>query len=152
MEGNSISYGDSLPDSEHVARYCKRSTWEIESGSVFTVDPDAFISGSNPDGGISVNWMEYFGRDERESLQKIRDTSTYGGIKASGKYLKLNVGDIKKVGLEAAQTNLRTIYVGKKPNVSHAEIVPPGGAVFTALALCAERHGTLLDVPSPGGE
>ena len=147
MKEDKIKNGDLLTEKEHVVRYCRRGTWEREYGSEFTVEPGAFISGSNPDGGISVNWLEYFGKDERVSLQRIRDTSTYRGIRESGKFLKLNVGDIRKVGLEAIQVNLKVVYVGAPPNVSHAEIYPSGSPVFTALALCAERHGTLLDVP-----
>ena len=119
-------------------------------GTEFEVESRAFESGSDPEGGISVNWLEYFSKDEQIALQKIRETTTYRGIRASGKFLKLNVGDIKKVGLESIQVNLKTVYAGEKTsNVSHAEICPPGNAVFTALVLCAERYGTLLDVPPP---
>ena len=101
MEEGNVKYGDCLSDEQHVVRYCRKNTWKQEREGRFVIEPDAFISGSHPDKGISVHWLEYFDKNERLSLKRIRETTTYGGINEYGKYLKLNVGDIRKIGLEA---------------------------------------------------
>lgn len=147
MSKGNVKYGDRLSDEQHVVRYCRKNTWKQRHDGEITIKPSAFRSGTHPDKGISAFWLEYFGRNERYSLKRIRKTSTYQGFDEYGKFVKLNVGDIKKVGLEQIGVHLKAVYTGRPPNNSHTDICPPGPAIFNALALCAERHGTLLDVP-----
>ena len=146
MTKNNSKVGEPIPDEDHIVRYRKRDIWKMADRKDF--DPDIFESKRHPQAGISVNWLEYYGDDEKTSLQKIRRSTTYCGIKTSGGFLKLRVGDIRKIGAELSVENLRVVYDGRCPNWSHAEIHPPGVTTFNALALCANSRGTVLQVPS----
>ena len=146
MKRNSTKVGEPIPDEDHVVRYRKRDIWKMVEGRNF--DPDIFESKRHPQAGISVNWLEYYGNDEKASLQEIRCSTTYGGIKTTGGFLKLKVEDIRRIGTELSVESLRVIYDGRCPNWSHAEVHPPGVTTFNALALCANSRGTVLRVPS----
>ena len=143
------------PDSEnpilnehHVVRYRKKDIWEMMGADPPSVDPEIFENGKYPKKPISANWLEHFGTNEQVSIRKVRKTMTYGNIQPSGGFLKLNVGDIRRVGREFYAADLSIIYSeNPPPNTSHADIYPPGATTFNALALCAEQHGTVLPVP-----
>lgn len=142
------SSGNPIRDEHHVVRYRKKDIWEMMGSDPPSVDPEIFESGSHPDKGISVNWLEYFGDNEQVSIRKVRKTMTYKNIKPTGGFLKLNVGDLRRVGREFYAADLSIIFSeSPPPNISHADINPPGATTFNALALCAEHHGTVLPVP-----
>jgi hypothetical protein len=150
MPTSEVQPGEVLPDEEHVVRYCRRGSWRRLRGEGFRVKARAFRSGRHPEAAISVNWLGYFGEDDEFALQRICETTTYQGIDQSGKFVKLNSGDIRKIYIESLHTNLSAYFTPSHSNVSHAEIRPSGDAVFVALAAHAERYGSLLDVPTPG--
>ena len=143
-----VKPGDPIPDDEYIVRYCRKYSWERRLSGGYKVKTKAFRSGSDPDGGISVNWLGRFGKNEEISLKKVCETTTYGGINSDGVFLKFNTRDIRKISIESLPGSLGTIFCPDKPNESHAEIRPSGDAVFKALALHAESHGSLLEVPS----
>ena len=144
-----LKYGDPIPDAEHIVRYCKRKTWKRKRGGGYEIRAGAFKSGSNPLGGVSVNWLGHFGKDEEAALKKVCETTTYMGIKGSGRFLRLNTTEIRKIVVESLGRSLVTKFRPgcNNTNPSHAEIFPSGDAVFKALALCAESHGAILEVP-----
>lgn len=146
MRRNRTRVGDPIPDEDHLVRYRRKDIWEMMNKK--NVDPEIFESKTYPNAGISANWLEFYGEDEQVSLKKIRKSTTYGGIRSSGGFLKLRVSALMKITSELAAGNLRVVYDGKEPNWSHVEIQPPGATTFNALALCANRHGTVLRVPS----
>lgn len=144
-----LNYGDLIPDEEHVVRYCRKNKWKKKNGEGYEIKADAFRSGSDPTADISVNWLGYFGNDEAVSLNKVCETTTYRGINESGVFLKLNTTEIRKIFVESLGRPLATKYRPgcNNKNPSHAEICPSGDAVFKALALHAESHGTVIKVP-----
>lgn len=135
-----------IPDTDHIVRYLNKEKWCPSNGAgigvaAFQCDPSR--------GGVSCNWLEYFFRDdEGRSLRRINKTC---GLKTrgSGRFLKLQVGDIRRAILES-YSYAQVIHDGEDQgdNESHAEIHPPVQAIFTALVLCAEEDGVLLEVPS----
>lgn len=84
--------GDLLPDSDHVARYCKPKTLSESGqplGTAFILRKDDRIV----EKFLSVSWLEYFGTSEiEELLQQVRE---HISLKASNKakFAILNVGD-----------------------------------------------------------
>lgn len=116
--------------------------------SEFEIEPSAFKSNNFPDHDISVNWLEHYGDNPDLSIQKVRDDHPHRNLnEETGRFIKLKVSDIKKFGKEHDSIYF-IVYKSKRANnPSHASIHPPGGASFSALALCAERHGQLLRVP-----
>lgn len=136
-----------IPNDDHIVRYLNKEKWCPRDRS--GLQPSAFGDEARSDTGVSANWLEYYYRDdESKSLAKIDKTCGLE-TKESGRFLKLNVGKIKKA---IGETNppAAVIHDGDhhESNKSHAEIRPYIEAVFTALFLCAERHGEYLRVPS----
>ena len=136
-----------VPNTDHVVRYLNKEKWCPSDGS--GLKPSAFESGTSPTDGVSVNWLEFFHKEnEVKSLTEIKKTCGLCTRK-SGRFLKLRVGDIKKIASEISPP-VTVIHDGheKGTNKSHAEIHPPIQATFVALVLCAEHYGTYLEVPS----
>lgn len=134
-----------IPDTDHVVRYLNKRKWCPDDGS--EMGPEAFQC--PPTEGVSFNWLEYFCEENSvKSLTKI-GLSCGLTLRKSGRFLKLNVGDIKKSASEIGSP-VSIIYDGHLhgENESHAEIHPPAQATFVALLLCAEQHGVFLRVPS----
>lgn len=136
----------SIPNSDHVVRYLSKNKWCPDDGS--GLQDNAFGDVSNSQSGVSVNWLEYFNRDNLgNSLEEINRTC---GLctKESGRFLRLNVGRIKKAVGEISPP-VCVIHDGEDDpeNKSHAEIRPYVEEVFTALFLCADQHGKYLEVP-----
>lgn len=144
-----LKYGDLIPDGEYVVRYCRKYSWKMRRDGSFRIKAGAFKSGSSPLSGVSVNWLGYFGRDDEIALNKVCETTSYRGIEASGRFLKLDTADIRKINIESLDRTLVTKYrPGRNgTNPSHAEIFPSGDAVFKALALCAQHRGAILETP-----
>jgi hypothetical protein len=113
--------GEAVPDSDHVARYCKAST--IEDGEV---QATAFMLRDGEE-YLSVNWMEYLNcsnkRDEILALQGIYSRKLSVGTTA--RIAILNVGAIRtKVARESP--DMRRLRVLHEPIIpedpSHAGI------------------------------
>ena len=135
-----------IPDTDHVVRYLNKEKWCPRDGS--GLQAAAFGDESRNDSGVSVNWLEFFNRgNEAKSLAEINRTCGLN-TKESGRFLKLQVGRIRKAVTEI-NPPVSIIHDGENHavNKSHAEIRPYMEAVFTALFLCAEQHGEYLRVP-----
>lgn len=135
-----------IPNTDHVVRYLNKEKWCPSDGS--GLQATAFGDESNPQSGVSVNWLEYYNRENLdESLAKI-DRTCGLSTRESGRFLRLKVGQIKKV-LSEITPPASVVHDGDEEvaNKSHATIAPYIEAVFTALVLCAEQHGKYLEVP-----
>ena len=135
-----------IPDTNHIVRYCSKRKWCPRNGK--GIQPEAFISGIHPDKPISTNWLEFFGNDVLKSLECICRTMDYEGIKEDGRFLKINVGEIRKIKTESRQ-KVTVVYDGdrRNKNKSHTSIHPPEKDVFLALSVHAKKYGQLLGVP-----
>ncbi|GAB6268170.1 MAG: hypothetical protein STSR0002_09110 [Smithella sp.] len=88
-----------IPDSNHIARYCKPTTVENDEilATAFLMRPI--------DESLSVNWLEYFKLNNREEeISKIQ--KLYGGkfrnISPNARIVVINVGEARnKVLLES---------------------------------------------------
>ena len=82
----------SLPDEDHVSRYCKPST--VEHGMPMSA---AFMPRPSEE-YLSVNWLEYFGKPTLDSaIDKVRAVFSEKGYRVArnGRFAALNVGAVK---------------------------------------------------------
>jgi len=134
--GRCVKKPKSIPDSNHVLRYCKPRT--VKEGkiaeSAFEFRPGEEF--------LSVNWMEYFGADITADAQveKVRrDMSKSLKLSANGRFAKLHVGGVKK-----CVENAEVKHLPSRQNPSHAGIYAHG----------ADRLTVILDIAhlvAPGG-
>lgn len=119
---------NSIPDSNHVLRYCKPRT--VTNGKIAESAFD-FRPGEE---FLSVNWMEYFGDiTANAQVEKVReDMSKSLNLSANGRFAMVNVGDVKK-HIESAEVK----HLPEPENPSHAGIYVHGEdrlAVILGLA------------------
>ena len=74
-----------LPDQDHVARYCKPSAMGTDG-----LPKVAAFELRERDSSLSVNWIEYFGRDRQFSLQEIRQVIQIT-LRPNGRFAVLGV-------------------------------------------------------------
>lgn len=102
--------GQAIPDSDHVARYCKPVT--VENGEILAT---AFMVRSS-DEYLSVNWLEELKRPDRTS--EIRDLQELYGrklqVRAAARIAILNVG-IVRARVEQDTPNRRVLRVLHDP-------------------------------------
>jgi len=115
--------GDKIPDSDNIARLCKPST--APNG---VIQATAFMLREN-DNGLSVNWLEFLTRSNRESeineLQRIYSQKLR--VSPNARIAILNVGEICEV-VRTETHDQRVIEVLHDPDEfnndpSHSEIV-----------------------------
>jgi hypothetical protein len=112
--------GQAIPDSDHVARYCKAST--IEDGEVL---PTAFMM-READEYLSVNWLENLGRSDRAS--QMRDLQELYArklrVRANARIAILNVGTVRsKVERDSQDRRvLRVLHDPEPDDPSHSGI------------------------------
>lgn len=108
-----------IPDSDHVLRYCRPSN--IEDGKISSA---AF--GIRPgEMSLSVNWMEFFGKEtpivrQIEKIQKAMSANL--ALKRNGRFAKINAGTARENIADLAIKHLPT-----PKNRSHAGIFCPDG-------------------------
>jgi len=133
---NRSAHAADIPDQHHVLRYCRPR--QVDNG---TITMSAFLLRSSEE-FISVNWMEYFGVDITADIQveKVReDMGESLTLSASGRFAKINVGDLKK-RIESAEVK----HQPEPENPSHAGIyIPEKDGRNAAFALA--------DLVAPGG-
>ena len=98
---------DAIPDTYHVSGYGRPAT--IQDGRIM---PAAFKFRDNED-YISVNWLEYpMAPDWDSAINMIREAlyRKNFSIKHNGKFVVLNVGDIKEIVHK---------FIGVVPKVEH---------------------------------
>lgn len=95
----------SIPDEDHVARYCKPShapNGEIEAGAFAPRESEDYLS---------TNWLEYFSHSgQEEQIDEVRKAFKNKGfqVKKKGLFAVLNVG--------ATKLNIPKLAVVHKPN------------------------------------
>ena len=112
--------GQTIPDSDHVARYCKPSAVENDE-----VQPTAFMVRIT-DESLSVNWLE-----ELKCLDRITEIRELQGlyakklqVRAAARIAVLNVGVIRaKVQRESpTRRELRVLHDPRPEDPSHSGI------------------------------
>lgn len=112
--------GEAIPDSDHVARYCRAST--IEDGEIL---PTAFML-REAEEYLSVNWLEALRRSDRAS--QMRDLQELYARKlrvgANARIAILNVGIVRsKVERESQDRRvLRVLHDPETDDPSHSGI------------------------------
>ena len=114
--------GQAVPDSDHVARYCRPST--MQNGEI---SPTAFMV-RETEQYLSVNWLEQLKRSDRASqisgLQKLY-LKKFNRVSASARIAILNVGTLRsKVADESPDRRLlRVVHEPEEPDdPSHSGI------------------------------
>lgn len=114
--------GDTIPDSDNIARFCKPTT--APNGVIAAT---AFMLRENDKGGLSVNWLEFLncsGRDhEIKEIQKIYSETL--SVSRNARIAVLNVGEIRDI-VRTETPDSRNIEVLHDPipdgDQSHSEI------------------------------
>jgi len=115
-----MAQGDPIPDTDHVARYCRKETLNDEGfpdGTAFRLRP-------GKDRYVSVNWLEHFGTtDKNAQLASIRaDMQIKPGAQA--KLAVLNVREtrdyVKNKDLE--HLSLCFLHEPEPDDLSHSGI------------------------------
>ena len=85
--------GDSVPDSDHVVRYCPFKHI-LEDGSI---SGPAFLLGRDHD-HLSVNWLEFLAANsESEAIQALREVlASKLTLRKSAQMAVLNVGEVRE--------------------------------------------------------
>lgn len=116
--------GDPLPDSNHIARYCKPT--QAPDGQI---QATAFMLRSAEE-SLSVNWLECLNCSSREhEITEIRNiyASTFNRVGANAKIAVLNVGEVREKVLTESEDrrNLEVLHDPKEdepPDPSHSGI------------------------------
>ena len=114
--------GDTIPDSDNIARLCKPST--APNG---VIDATAFMLREN-DESLSVNWLEFLNCPDKDSeiieMQRIY-SETFRAVSLNARIAILNVGEMCNVVRTETQDH-RNIEVLHDPipdgDQSHSEI------------------------------
>jgi hypothetical protein len=102
--------GDNLPESDHIARYCKPTTQALDG----QIQATAFMLKSD-DKSLSVHWLEYLNGSSREhEITEIRNiySSIFNRVAAKAKIAILNVGEVREKVLTKSEDrrNLEILY------------------------------------------
>ena len=96
--------GDSLPDADHVSRYCSpgRIADGLPSAAAFELRPQ--------DQYLSVNWLEYWGlSDLGVALDRVRGEFDLR-VNENGRFAVLNVSEVKTTVEKVTQ---------RRPSITH---------------------------------
>lgn len=106
-----------IPDDDHVSRYCSPST--VENGKI---SPNAFYFSG--DDYLSVTWLEYLGeRDIASAVVVVREVlSKKLNVKRNGRIAVLNAGAIRKAVSGAIGVVPRIEHMPSDNDKSHAGI------------------------------
>ena len=110
--------GKSLPDPDHIARYCKPKTLREDgrpSRTSFMLKPGEPY--------LSVNWLEYFGDIERnEQLDCIRRHISLS-LASTAKFAVLNVGETRnQVQTNSGASHVSILHEPTPKDPSHSGI------------------------------
>ncbi len=98
--------GDLLPESDHIARYCKPT--QAPKGQI---QATAFMVRSGEE-SLSVNWLEYLNCSSREhEITEIRNiySSKFNRVGATAKIAVLNVGEVREKVLTESEDKRNSI-------------------------------------------
>ncbi len=122
----------SLPDEDHVSRYCKPST--VDNGMPMSA---AFMPRPGEE-YLSVNWLEYFGEPTLDSaIGRIRTAFSEKGYRVArnGRFAVLNVDSVKRAVPEDIGVALSINHIPFDDDHSHAGII---GYSSNDLAIAVE--------------
>jgi len=112
--------GDAIPDSDHVARYCKPST--IEDGEIMATAFQIRLGEES----LSVNWLEYLECSNRsEEITMIRNAySKKLKVTSNAKIAVLNIGNTREKVMSGSddQRNLEFKHDPSRQDPSHSGI------------------------------
>jgi len=110
--------GDSLPNNDHIARYCAPASLSEEGHPT-----GASFMPRRVDRCLSVNWMEYFGGSNRKKqIKKIRKDIPLT-LKKRGVFAVLNVGNAKNyVRKSKSNKKLDILHEPSDINPSHSGV------------------------------
>ena len=111
----------SLPDDDHISRYCKPSSID-ENGRPMV---NAFSLRQGED-HLSVNWLEYFDETElNAAVERVRGVFRSKGfqVRPNGRFAVLNVGVAKTAVHEAVGRTLNIDHLPLSDDESHAGIL-----------------------------
>ena len=108
--------GQDLPASDQFARYVKPTMIEADGSAD---GADFMLRATRPEEtGLSVNWLEAFGRDKAGQLNEVRRLIRLR-VRPSGRFAELNVGTVMRVVSEELDT-LRIVH-GNEVNLPHGD-------------------------------
>ena len=128
----------SLPNTDDIARYCSSTRFDHDSD---VPKVGAFVfNGTPPE--LSVNHLQYYpnhikcvrtqlGLSESDMIALVRqEVSHYLKLTAKGRFVVLNVGDIRKKA-QRRRASLKIIYTPcpNEGKVSHSSIIPADSAL-----------------------
>lgn len=110
--------GDPLPDQDHIARYCRPSSFDqgVLQAGAFTPRPGEDY--------LSVNWLEHFGAaDIASAIESMRTAVAQNlSLRPNGRFVVLNVGAAKRAASRDAGFGLRIEHAPTESDASHAAI------------------------------
>ena len=112
--------GDSIPDEDHVARYCKPSS--VDEQGMPLASAFQLRSGEQH---LSVNWLEHGGtRDVDGGMRTVRFGFVNRGyrLRGNGRFAVLNVGTAKTTVRQALGHSLSIDHLPLDDDQSHAGI------------------------------
>ena len=108
--------GPPLPDQDHVARYCKPSSIGTDG-----LPKVAAFELRERDSSLSVNWIEYFGRDRQFSLQEIRQVIQIT-LRPSGRFAVLGVAVAKEAVIAGGGSSPEVFSSPHDDDPSHVSV------------------------------
>lgn len=113
--------GDSLPDSDHVARYCKKASL----GTDGEITGAAFMLRRDED-HLSVNWLELFAKTTRqEEITELREIyQKKFRNSANSKIVLFEVGEIREYVFKESpdKRSLKILHEPSHQDPSHSGI------------------------------
>ncbi len=106
----------SLPDQDHVARYCKPSAMGTDG-----LPKVAAFELRERDATLSVNWLEYFGPDQDSSIQDIRQVVRIT-LRPNGRFAVLGVAAVKEAVIAGGGRSPMLFSTPQEDDPSHASI------------------------------
>ena len=108
--------GTPLPNQDHVARYCKPSAIGTDG-----LPKVADFELRERDSSLSVNWIEYFGRDRHFSLQEIRQVIQVT-LRPNGRFAVLGVAAEKEAVIAGGGSSPEVFSSPHKDDPSHVSV------------------------------
>lgn len=106
----------SLPDQDHVARYCKPSAMGTDG-----LPKVAAFELRERDSSLSVNWLEYFGTAREPAIQEIRQVIQIT-LRPNGRFAVLGVAAAKEAVIAGGGSSPDVFSSPHSNDPSHASI------------------------------
>ena len=106
----------SLPDEDHVARYCKPSAVGTDG-----LPKVAAFEFREQEASLSVNWLEYFGPDRDVSIAEVRQVIRIT-LRPNGRFAVLNVAAAREAVVAGGGSSPKVTSDPVSGDPSHASI------------------------------